>query len=485
MAFNLQAIQGSTTVSLTDGNPFSLLSARGMGGAPVRRVTQQGPAQDGDTDKGYRLQPREIELAIGFKASTDAALDAHRDTLMGVFRPLTGTPVNLRATRDDDEIRQIDCHTIGEIRIDLLPEHRPGHYHRATVRLRAPDPAYYELAPGTVTVTGTVGVAGNWYLAGGAIGSAQVMMSGGTPAQGEAWSYAGTIATEDSYTLAFRATKVAGTIEHTPQYAFYVETGAVPNNDVAFGARLVSGVTFYGVGLDTAVQVGTAFMLTGTTNYFWRHIGTAPSADEYGFAETNVDLLYNITSVGNRVIVSSAWEWPISGTARRWRSDGENTANSRWGGTIPLYALYSPGLSYAQMAALDAYMSGVNGGTIGQVAAVSYGGNLPEFPVINIRGPISSPLITNLTTGHTLDFGTITIGAGTTYIIDTRYGYKTVTAGTVNKRGELSSDSDLGEFHLAPNPTAPSGVNSIVMYGNNIGTATQIQIVYYNRFTSY
>lgn len=477
MAFTLQAIVGSTTVTLTDGNPFELLSARGMGGAPVRRVTQQGPAQDGDTDTGYRLQPREIELAIGFKASTDAALDAHRDTLMGVFRPLTGTPVNLRATRDDAEVRQIDCHTIGEIKIDLLPEHRPGHYHRATVRLRAPDPAYYELAPGTVTVTGTVGVAGSWWLAGGAIGSAQVMMSGGTPAQGSVWSYAGTIADSGSYTLAFRSGQESGTASGSVTYAFAVDN-TDGGEDFSFSATLnYDSATRYGVGYLGAYSVGTSFMPSGTTNYFFRHDGSAQMTSADGLPLAGKNRFNNIV-IGVALL-------PISGTARRWRSNASGASGSYWNAAIPLYALYSPGLTGAQIAALDAYMSGVNGGTIGQVAAVAYEGNLPEFPTINIRGPISSPVITNLTTGHTLDFGTITIGAGTTYVIDTRYGYKTVTAGTVNKRGELSSDSDLGEFHLAPNPTAPSGVNSIAMYGNNIGTATQIQIVYYNRFTSY
>ena len=186
----------------------------------------------------------------------------------------------------------------------------------------------------------------------------------------------------------------------------------------------------------------------------------------------------------NRVYVNLG-NVPISGTARRWRSNANNDAGSRWAGTITHYALYSPGLNETQIAALAEYMSGINGGTIGQIAAVAYEGNLPEFPVISIRGPISSPIITNLTTGHTLDFGTITIGAGTTYVIDTRYGYKTILAGTVNKRSELSDDSDLGDFHLAPNPTAPNGVNSVAAYGNNIGTATQISVVYYNRFTSY
>lgn len=175
----------------------------------------------------------------------------------------------------------------------------------------------------------------------------------------------------------------------------------------------------------------------------------------------------------------------ISGTPRRWRSDSTNTAASRWGGTIPLYALYNVALSQGQLAALNSYMSSEIGGSVSQLAAVPYSGDLDEFPVIQIRGPITSPTVTNTTTGEILSFGTITIGAGTTYVIDTRYGIKTVLQGATNKRGELSADSDLGTWHLAPNPVAPGGTNTIQVTGTDVGTATQINVIYYNRYLSF
>lgn len=155
MAFALDAIVGSTTQSLTDGAPFKLLAAHGMGGPPIRRLVARGPAQHGDTDIGYRLQPRDIELQLGFAASTDAILDGYRDLLARIFRPLVDTPVSLRVTRDGPITRQIDVYTVGPIDISLLPEHRPGHYHRARVRVRAPDPTWYDPVPGTATLTGT------------------------------------------------------------------------------------------------------------------------------------------------------------------------------------------------------------------------------------------------------------------------------------------------------------------------------------------
>lgn len=157
MAFALDAIVGSTTQSLTDGAPFKLLAAHGMGGPPIRRLVVRGPAQHGDTDIGYRLQPRDIELQLGFAASTDAILDGYRDLLARIFRPLGDAPVSLRVTRDGPITRQIDVYTVGPIDISLLPEHRPGHYHRARVRVRAPDPAWYSPTAGTSSVQGSAG----------------------------------------------------------------------------------------------------------------------------------------------------------------------------------------------------------------------------------------------------------------------------------------------------------------------------------------
>lgn len=476
MAFTLHAIVGGTTTHLSNGSPFSLLSARGLGGGPVRRVTARGPSQHGDTDLGYRLQPREVELELGFQATTDAILDGYRDTLMSIFKPLSSTPIWLRVTRDDGEGRQLDCYAVGEIKIDLVPEHRPGHYHRATVRLRASDPSYREINAGTVTVTGSASLDTNWQLAGGAIGSAQVLMSGSVPAQGEAWSYAGTIAGTGSWTLALRmGTETLATPGSGLKYAFYVDNSGF-NTDFFFGA---DASQFFG----NNQAYGPYVMAAGTNNYFVRY--------EYdGFWDSAVRQgIDRNTAESSNIPTYTPSDWAgtvlLAGTARRWRSDASNSAASRWSGTIHRYALYSPSLSYQQINALTPFLAGTVGGTIAQTLTVPYEGNLVEYPIISITGPVSSPRLTNTITGDTLDFGTIAIGAGTTYVIDTRYGYKTITAGTVNKRSELTDDSDLATWGLMPAPLAPGGTNTIVAYGSAVGTATRFEVVYYNRYSSF
>lgn len=478
MAFTLAAIVGSTTVTLSDGNPFTLRTARGMGGADVRRVTTQGPSQHGDTDKGYRLQPREIELVIGFRATTDTILDGYRDTLMGVFKPLPSTPVNLRVTRDDGEIRQIDCNVVGGVDIKLVKEHRPGHYHEATVRLRAADPAWYELAPGTVSVAGSTIFGTNWWLAGGAIGTAQVLMSGGTPSSNATWSYSGTTTT--SWTLAVQAAYVSAA--GTTAWMFTSSANPGANYQPRFGvggtATYGTAPPYYAIGNTSGTIVaGTTAMLAGTQVYFFDSAPGSFDGDIAGiwFQPRSVWLSPRDSSAAS-YYHAHILDFPtaIVGTAMQWRTLG-------WSGAIPKYALYQSQLTPAQRAALVATIKG----TAAQSLAVLYEGDLPEYPVISLTGPITGPSIENTTTGEILDFGTIAIGAGTTYVINTDPLYRTVLAGTVNKRGELTKDSDLGEWHIAPDPVATGGTNLLVVNGTGVTGATTLQIIYYNRFQSY
>ena len=51
------------------------------------------------------------------------------------------------------------------------------------------------------------------------------------------------------------------------------------------------------------------------------------------------------------------------------------------------------------------------------------------------------------------------------------------------ERGELTADSDLAEWHLSPDFT--QGLNQVILSGDNIGTATKLEIVYHHRYSSY
>jgi hypothetical protein len=121
--------------------------------------------------------------------------------------------------------------------------------------------------------------------------------------------------------------------------------------------------------------------------------------------------------------------------------------------------------------------TGIGSSSGSQAVAIDYPGNWISYPLIRITGPITNPVITNAATGEKLDFTGVTIAAGRYYDIDTRYGHKTVLLddGT-NKIHELTDDSDLSTFHIAPDPETPGGINSIQVSGASVSTDTKIEM---------
>ena len=115
--------------------------------------------------------------------------------------------------------------------------------------------------------------------------------------------------------------------------------------------------------------------------------------------------------------------------------------------------------------------------------SITYNGDFRAFPVIGIYGPITSPKITNNTTGDTLDFAGTTIAAGDWYTIDCRYGYKTVEdQDGANAISDLSTDSDIATFSIEATPQAVNGVNSFTVTGDSVTSATNIKVAYYTRY---
>lgn len=120
--------------------------------------------------------------------------------------------------------------------------------------------------------------------------------------------------------------------------------------------------------------------------------------------------------------------------------------------------------------------------TIDTTRTIAYPGTWQDHPEIEIVGPLSSPTITNLTTGDTLSLPGVSIPAGVSYVIDCRPGRTSVRSGDTNKLAELSDDSDLESFHLAADPDAALGLNDIRVTGSAATIQTQIYLRYVHRF---
>lgn len=129
----------------------------------------------------------------------------------------------------------------------------------------------------------------------------------------------------------------------------------------------------------------------------------------------------------------------------------------------------------------------VGSSVLDQSVAVTYGGSWDAYPIVTIYGPIANPVITNTTTGDTLDFTGHTIGAGDFYTVDTRYGSKRVYRNgnlADNRISELTTASNLATFRVYRKRVVPGGVNTFRVTGTGANTTTQVYLAYNPRFLS-
>lgn len=127
----------------------------------------------------------------------------------------------------------------------------------------------------------------------------------------------------------------------------------------------------------------------------------------------------------------------------------------------------------------------IGASALSQTKTIAYGGTWRSNPVITIVGPATDAVLENLTTDEKLDFTGVTINAGDQYVIDTRYGFKTVTdlAGN-NKLSDLTGDSDLGSFHIEePDGNTLTKDNDLQFTATAVTAATEVFVRYYVNFT--
>lgn len=121
-------------------------------------------------------------------------------------------------------------------------------------------------------------------------------------------------------------------------------------------------------------------------------------------------------------------------------------------------------------------------GEVDLTSNITYLGSWEEFPIIAITGPLEDVRIDNLTTGEFIALDA-DVSAGRTVTIDLRPGFKTVTDDLGNNLiGIVSADSDLGTFHIAPDPEATNGINAMRLQGQHPTGATSVVISFFTRF---
>ena len=138
MALGLDIIVAGIEYSLSDGVTCKLIEQDGVGLPPLHRIAERGPQQDGESDRGFRLDPRVVSLVLKVEGDT---MYIKRDALAGWMKPRNAA-VALKWVRDDGAVRQLDAHYIEQL---TLPSNVASRYFmKVPAQFKAADPTFYD-----------------------------------------------------------------------------------------------------------------------------------------------------------------------------------------------------------------------------------------------------------------------------------------------------------------------------------------------------
>ncbi|NUM45999.1 MAG: hypothetical protein HUU38_14935 [Anaerolineales bacterium] len=113
-----------------------------LGLATATRLSQRTPGQQGDTDLGFRLAPRFLNLYWIMAAATNTDYRANRKTMLEVFQPRDNDAVVLTFDFGGGLLRNVDVNLDGPLlfsqRVEWI-EHCSGVFKAADPRLYHPD----------------------------------------------------------------------------------------------------------------------------------------------------------------------------------------------------------------------------------------------------------------------------------------------------------------------------------------------------------
>lgn len=144
MTVTVQIIRGATTYDVFQGNPYWIMSLTGSGMPPIRLIKERGAQQHGSTVTGFVLDERMINLALLIDAPDEATADGYREDLAEIFKPVDNLPLQVKLTRDDGEVRQLDTYTYGVVDFPMTNDNRFAGKQQVIAQLQAPDPIPYD-----------------------------------------------------------------------------------------------------------------------------------------------------------------------------------------------------------------------------------------------------------------------------------------------------------------------------------------------------
>lgn len=153
MAFTVVVVdEAGTSHTLSGGTTTNFVELRGVGTPQVNRNIENSIVSNIHQDRGFILSPRRIDLTLYLSESSASTADGTRDTIASIFEP-TSSPLNLKITREDASVRQIDVFQDGAIDFPVSNEDRLGGLvQTVVVPLIAPNPIFYDPTQQTETV---------------------------------------------------------------------------------------------------------------------------------------------------------------------------------------------------------------------------------------------------------------------------------------------------------------------------------------------
>ena len=139
----ITVVRNGTEYSLNDGTYCWAHGDEGWGAAQLDRLATRGPQQHGDTDEGFRLDPRIASLVLSVNGTSWADMMTKRATLLDIFSPL-----DLLIIKWDGLDKQIDGYFAGSM--EMSSTDRAGYRQTIAVTLKCSDPSFYNPTINTV-----------------------------------------------------------------------------------------------------------------------------------------------------------------------------------------------------------------------------------------------------------------------------------------------------------------------------------------------
>jgi hypothetical protein len=144
----------TASFNLNNFDYYLLDSSDGLGMAPSHRITERNSQQHGETDLGFRLDPRLFSLRLSVRCESPTEYYYYRSQLLTIFRP-SNDPIILAFTlpngTNPDLVRRIKCYIEKGLTFDTSK--RKSLVQQADVVLRAPDPTFYNPTQTTNSLT--------------------------------------------------------------------------------------------------------------------------------------------------------------------------------------------------------------------------------------------------------------------------------------------------------------------------------------------